>query len=226
MTRVMLAPSVAYEVRIWDVSARLHLNHAAEDELRALFLGLGAGYGEAEVAAQSILDWRDADDLHRARGAEWDDWYRHQARLVVPRNAPFRSLSELRQVRGMERLFPRAAPFLTVDGAGQVNLNTAPPAVLGTLSGIDEEIISLILNRRTGERPLRNMFELQQQLSSFAHQRLQREAVRLTARAAFDSNLLEVEATGFIEDSPIRYTIRALVAHTGSTVQVVRSFEE
>lgn len=226
LARVELAPGVVYGVRIHDVSARLHLNHADEAELRALFMGVGAGYSDADVAAQSILDWRDADELHRARGAEWDDWYRHQPLAFMPRNAPFRSLDELRQVRGMERLFPRVAPFLTVHGAGQVNLNTAPPEVLGTLGGIDGQMISLILNRRTGARPLRSFFELQQQLGALGRQRLQREMARLTVRAAFDSNLLEIEATGVVEGSPIRRTIRALVAHTGSTVQVVRSFEE
>jgi general secretion pathway protein K len=226
LARAELAPGVAYEVRVEDASARLPLNLASEDELRALFLAAGAGFQEADVAAQSVLDWRDPDGLHRARGAEWDDWYRTLPVPVRPRNGPFESVDELRHVRGMERLYPRVVPLLTVLGTGRVNLNTAPPEVLRALPGMDDESVGLVLSRRRGPRPLRDFFEVEGQLSPPSRARLQGALQAFLERAAFDSDLVEVEASGRVEGLPFTRTVRALVARSGPTVQVVRSFEE
>lgn len=226
LARVALAPGVVYGARISDVAARLHLNHATEDELRRLFTAAGAGFREADVAAQSVMDWRDADALHRGRGAEWDDWYRRLPVPVRPRNGPFESVDELRLVRGMERLYPRVAPLLTVLGDGRVNVNTAPPQVLRTLPGLDDEAVALIVSRRRGTRPLLNFFELEPALSAPARERLQREMQQFVARAAFDSDVVEIEAAGVVDGLPFRRTLRALAVRSGNTVQVVRSFEE
>lgn len=226
LARVRIADGVAYAVRVEDVSARLPLNHAGEEELRRLFVAVGAGFREADVAAQSVLDWRDDDGLHRARGAEWDDWYRALPVPVRPRNGPFESVDELRHVRGMERLYPRVAHLLTVYGVGRVNLNTAPPEVLRAVPGLTEESVSMILSRRRAGRPLREFFEMEARLSAPSREALQREIPAFMERAAFDSDLVEVQATGTVEGLPFARTVRALMARSGPTVQVVRSFEE
>lgn len=226
LARVGLAPGVSYGVRIEDMGARLHLNQATEEELRALFVAVGAGFREADVAAQSVMDWRDADELHRGRGAEWDDWYRHQPFPVHPRNARFESVDELRQVRGMETLYSRVAPHLTVFGDGRINVNSASIEVLRSLPGLDPESVAEIMARRRGSRPLQNVFEIESRLSTPSRQRLQQAMQAFLIRASFDSQVMEITSTGRVEGLPFDRTVRAIAVRVGTTVQVVRSFEE
>lgn len=226
LRRVEFTRGVFYDVRIHDVSARLNPNYASEEELHSLFLVIGVGFRDADVAAQSVLDWRDPDELHRARGAEWEDFYRHQPLPVRPRNAPFQNSEELRHVRGMEQLFPRAAPFLTTYGGGRVNLNTAPPEVLRALPGMGDEVVSRILLLRSRAYHIRSLSELHSQLSPSALERLQLHTSALLPRVSFDTELVEIESTGSVAGSVTRRTVRALATYVGSAVQVVRTFEE
>ena len=69
-----------YAVTLRDANAAINLNLATENELRRLFQALRIDAGKADRLAQAILDWRDADDLHRARGAEEPDYLRRKHR--------------------------------------------------------------------------------------------------------------------------------------------------
>lgn len=222
---VPLRQSGRYEVSMQDAASKLPVNDASEEELRRLFLSLGAEYRNADVAAQSILDWRDEDDLHRARGAEWDDYYRRQPDGTVPRNGPFATMEELRQVRGMESLPPAALEHLTVFGSGRVNLNTAREPVLRALPGLTDEAVTLTLTRRRVGRPLRNLSELEANLSTPARAVLQREFAALVLRASFEPQALEITASGWVESNPLRRTVHALAVRAGPTIQVVWSVE-
>ena len=51
-------------------------------------MAIGDGVDARDRIAQAIADWRDGDDLHRARGAEVA-WYEEEGRFVLPRNGPF-----------------------------------------------------------------------------------------------------------------------------------------
>ncbi len=89
-----------------DHCARVNVNVADAAQLKAL-LDL------AVWQVDSILDWRDGDDRTRPGGVE----ALHYARLEYPyliRNGPFRTIDELRLVRGIEE------PFFTGE---DVNLN-------------------------------------------------------------------------------------------------------
>jgi type II secretory pathway component PulK len=83
-----------------DANARLNLNRAGEEDLRRLFAALRVDATRADSLAQAIADWRDADDLHRARGAEREAYLKSGA-PTLPRNGPFRSVAELLDVRGI-----------------------------------------------------------------------------------------------------------------------------
>jgi general secretion pathway protein K len=52
-------------VSITDESGKVDINRASEVILRGLFRGLGLKEEDADIAVDSILDWKDADDLHR-----------------------------------------------------------------------------------------------------------------------------------------------------------------
>jgi general secretion pathway protein K len=101
--------------------------------------------------AEAILDWVDADfDATGAEGAE-DGYYSGLTPGYRTANAPFVSVSELQLVKGFssaiqeesedyELLLPHIAALPIESGPTAVNVNTATPEVLASLS---EEIKSL-----------------------------------------------------------------------------------
>ncbi|MCA9065835.1 MAG: general secretion pathway protein GspK [Planctomycetaceae bacterium] len=68
--------------------------------------------GMTDEAADSILDWIDADDIPRQFGAEADD-YRQQLHNIQPRNSLPETLAELLYVRGVSRHVFYGDPGLT-----------------------------------------------------------------------------------------------------------------
>lgn len=211
-----------FEVRLRDLGARLPLREAGLLELRRLFRVAGASFSEASVAAQSVLDWRDADGLHRPNGAEWDDHYRHLDPPVRPRNGPFRSVEELRRVRGVdEELFRAVVPLLTVRSDGPVNVNTAPEDVLLALPGLDGMAVAMILRRRRLRRPVGSLDELAGLLPSGAAARLRRHYASLSRRVAFEPRRIVVTSVGRAAGSGARIVVRALAVRGQEDVQVV-----
>ncbi len=90
----------AFRVRIDNESGKINLNMAESRLLRLAFAGLELDPMEINVIIDSIIDWRDADHLHRLNGAE-DDYYRNLAEPYDCKDAPFDSIDELLLVRGM-----------------------------------------------------------------------------------------------------------------------------
>lgn len=212
---------VRYLISIRDVGGLLDINRAGEAELRRFFDALRVDAGLADRLAQAILDWRDADDLHRGRGAERADYLAGGA-AALPRNAPFQSLDELRHVRGMTReIFERARPFLTMSGGGQVNLNVAERPVLLALPGFGEEAVAVILRTRRGGRRIGSIDELVAQLSSGARERLVAEYATLATKTTFVTRELEVESEGWSDGALVHVRARALMVRGGSHAFVI-----
>ena len=148
-TRVALGPG-AFSYRISDEGARLSLNDTGADRLARLLEALGVDRDQRDVILDSLQDWRDGDELHRAHGAE-SDFY---LRLPVPyraRNGNLQDAAELLQIRGVT---PEL--YAGVDGrpglgelvtASAVNLNTASPLVLKALGLSDAEIADVVRTR-------------------------------------------------------------------------------
>jgi hypothetical protein len=222
---VGLGDGTHFTVEIWDAAARVSLNDGTEEELRNLFLGLGATAREADVAAQSILDWRDADGLHRPRGAEWADHYASLDGGVVPRNGRFQSVEEARSVHGLSDLYERAAPYLTVVGNGQINVNSAPAPVLRTIAGFSDETVAHILARQVTGDLIAGLPELADDLSEPSRELLWRQAALLTARITFTPRTLEIRSVGWHESNPVRSVIEASAVRSGFDVQIVRRIE-
>jgi type II secretory pathway component PulK len=204
--------------RVYDAGARIQINRASEADLRRFLSALAIDAGVADRLAQRIGDWRDADDFRRARGAERDDYLRTGARRL-PTNADFQRVEELRDVDGMTpALYARIAPFVTVLGTGQVNVNSAPREVLMSLPGMGDETIAAIVRAQRARRPIRTMEELTTQLSSAARSSLVGAMAELQQRAAFESRELVVEADGWVDGSPARVTAQALLVRGGDAM--------
>ena len=136
---------------IQDEGGKIDLNRTAASVLQPLFVAVGIAPEPAQHLADAIVDFRDADNLRQVNGAEDADYaaagLRHDAK-----DAPFASTDELLQVLGMtQELYERIAPLVTVYSPRRdVNLATAPPAVLSVLPYLTAERVRTILDQRAG----------------------------------------------------------------------------
>jgi general secretion pathway protein K len=146
----------AFRVRWVDEGGKININRADEDTLRRVFTNLGIEEPNKAILVDSIMDWRDPDDLHRASGAE-NDYYRSLTPPYTAKNGPFDTVEDLLWVRGMTaELFygygdaqgdraentQRAGlrEIFTVDSPiDRVNLRTASADVIHALTGIPLE---------------------------------------------------------------------------------------
>ncbi len=210
-----------YRVALRDVGAALNVNRATEAELRRFFVALRVDAGAADRLAQTIMDWRDPDDLRRARGAERADYLRDGA-AVLPRNGPFQSVAELGSVRGMTpEILSLARPYLTPLGTGQVNLNAASRPVLLALPGIGEEAAGVLLRHQEAGRPLHSLAALSLELSSGGRAALEADMTSLLARAAFETREVEAVSDGWVEGSPVRARGRGLLVRANEVAFLV-----
>jgi len=210
-------------VRVHDVGTALHLNRASEDDLRRFFVALRVDAGDADRLAQAIADWRDPDDLHRARGAERDAYLAAGA-PALPRNGPFQALPELLSVRGMTpALYERMRPLLTLLGSGQINLNLADRPVLLALPGMTEEAVAVLLRYRRQRRTIGSIADLERDLSPRARRELTAELPALLARTTTETRELEIVSEGWLPGSPVRVRATGLLVRSRGAVFYVWS---
>ena len=146
----------AFRVRWVDEGGKININRADEETLRRVFTNLGVEEPNKAILVDSIMDWRDPDDLHRASGAE-NEYYRSLNPSYTAKNGPFDTVEDLLWVRGMtpelfygygdargdraegaQRAGLRA--IFTVDSPiDRVNLRTASADVIHALTGIPLE---------------------------------------------------------------------------------------
>ena len=202
----------------YDAGARLQINRATEDDVRRFLIAVPLDASVADGVAQCILDWRDPDTLRRARGAERADYLRAGAR-VLPADGDFRHVEELRDVSGVTpELYTRIAPYVSVLGSGQINLNSAPRLVLRSLPGLGDEAVDVIIRAQQSERPIRSLEELTPRLSSGARASLLNATPELMSRVAFDTREVIVEADGWMSGSPVRTHAVAVYERNGDAL--------
>ena len=105
--------------------------------------------------ADSVMDWRDEDDVGRAEGAESP----HYGELEHPyecKSGPFSTPEELLLVKGMTpEIYEGVKDIITVyprESDGKVNINTAPEKVLEVVIGEEfDELPGKILAFRNGD---------------------------------------------------------------------------
>jgi general secretion pathway protein K len=147
---------------------RLGINSVNRDALIRFLLGLGQPGSSADSLADALLDWRDADRIPRASGAE-EEWYRER-KMATPRDGPFAHVNEIRLVRGYDAL-KGFDSLLSVDAA-RILIHRAPAAVLRALPGLDETAIVAIIERRQRSSAPFDLGELYRQLPPTSQQHL------------------------------------------------------
>jgi general secretion pathway protein K len=145
----------SYRTRFIDESGKININRVSEETLRRVFTNLAIDPVRRDTLVDSIMDWRDADDLHRVNGAE-TDYYASLTPGYSAKNGPLDDVADLLWIKGMTRELyfgnsesAGAAPeqrgialrdIFTVDSPiDRVNLRTASAEVIHALVGIPLE---------------------------------------------------------------------------------------
>jgi len=124
-------------------NGKIDLNKSPQ-ALIELFLQYQLGEDKEEeilTVIDSLLDWRDNDDLHRENGAE-SEYYGALADPYIARNGKIEDPSEfflLRGTRAMAGRFSASDVFTVHSTDGRINFNSLTPAMLDFLTGGDKE---------------------------------------------------------------------------------------
>jgi len=144
-----------YTVRITGEYGKVDINTASEVVLKNLFINLGIQSEEVDTIVDSIMDWKDPDNLRRLHGAE-SDYYTSLPNPYRAKDADFETVEELLMVKGMtpEILYGTntrkgAINFLTVHSHQRnIDINTAPKEVLMALPGMSPDLADSIIEYR------------------------------------------------------------------------------
>jgi len=88
------------KIRIDNEGGKVNLNLANSDLIRLLVRPFDLTEEEQDIIVDSVLDWRDKDDLHRIYGAE-DAYYQSLNNPYECKDGDFETIEELLLVRGI-----------------------------------------------------------------------------------------------------------------------------
>ncbi|MFO7605774.1 MAG: type II secretion system protein GspK [Desulfurivibrionaceae bacterium] len=127
-------------------SGKIDLNRASIDLIRKFLAFQGLEPEEVDVVVDSLLDWRDNDDLHRVNGAE-KDYYEGLDTPYIPRNGKIEDPAEFFMIRGTGPLRGKFDPYavFTVDNnSSKININELSPEMLDFVAGGNKEFGEMI----------------------------------------------------------------------------------
>jgi general secretion pathway protein K len=145
-----------FRFRLIDESGKVNINRVNDDRLRRVFTNLGVDTNLRDILVDSIMDWRDPDDLHRTNGAE-KEYYLALSPSYTPKNGAFDSVEDLLWLRGVtpelfygysdnddrspdgQRRIGLREIFTVDNPIDRVNLRTAGAEVIHALTGIPLE---------------------------------------------------------------------------------------
>ena len=213
----------SYRFRLEDESGKMNINALSDASgilLKNLLLNSGVPQGEADIIVDSILDWKDADDLHRLNGAE-SDYYLSLPNPYRAKDANFDTLEELLLVRGVtpEILYGGGETkgiirslTLRPDSSFTINVNVAPREVLMAIPGMTDSIADVVIANRETDDPA----ALQKSMEDIRIGLGQSYALVSQFLGTGDSNTFAIEATGFMESEKTGYPIRTVVNFEGN----------
>jgi general secretion pathway protein K len=202
-----------YSVRITDESGKIDINMVSDansDILRNLLKNLGIPEEEVNTIVDSILDWKDADDLRHLNGVE-SEYYMSLPNPYEAKNANFDTLEELLLVKGMtaEILYGNnekkgIIDLLTVySKTSKINVNAAPKEVLMAVPGITPEIADSIIS-----------FREQNEIKSAADVGIPPESSRYVTYVG--STKYTIDSTGIKGNAKTGFAVRATVIIEGT----------
>ncbi|NOZ68963.1 MAG: general secretion pathway protein GspK [Deferribacteres bacterium] len=204
----------SFEYTIIDEEGKLNINTASKKQLRHVFRYTGVEGTELDTIVDSIIDWRDTNNLHMLNGAE-EDYYQSLERPYSCKDGPFDSIEELLLVKGMtpeifhgsaragdsgtgeeKKNYSGVARYLTVNGSGRININTAPAVVLEAVLG-PEKADNILVQREAGP------------------------VSRPQTGGRISSDFFTVISTGSNADGTIRRTVKAILHRKQNDMEIV-----
>ncbi|MDM8522733.1 type II secretion system protein GspK [Desulfococcaceae bacterium HSG8] len=171
-----------FKVEIGNESGKIDINRANRDVLKMMLNSFDIEESDKDIIADSVLDWRDRDKLHRVNGAE-DDYYLSLPEPYECRDGNFVSARELLLVRGVtpEMFYGGLDEMITVvdqdEASGKkkkkkqagkkrskkrtarININAASPQLLRSLPYMTDDLVQEIMEYRK-EKDFRALSEL------------------------------------------------------------------
>lgn len=139
-----------FEYTIIDEDRKLDINAASLEQIKFILTDSGVDSTDADTIADSIIDWRDKNDLHMLNGAE-EDYYQSLEPSYSCKDGNFETIEELLLVKGMTPEIFNGSPeddededakeykgvkdLFTASGTGMININTASGIVLEAMLG-------------------------------------------------------------------------------------------
>jgi general secretion pathway protein K len=168
------------EIKVMSEAGKVNINLVPESLLRKILGNLGLEGEQRDIVVDSIMDWRDPDDLHRINGAE-NDYYQSLKEPYNCKNGALSSIEELLLVRGVtsdlfngrrgkgkEEGSKGNSPglkdiFSIYSPMGLIDINSATPAALRAVLGVPSEIARRIVKARE-EKGFENQPDLLQRV--------------------------------------------------------------
>lgn len=202
-------------VKIIDESGKIDINNLSDLSgiiLQNLLINSSVPEQEASAIVDSILDWKDADDLRRLNGAE-NDYYMSLPKPYKAKNAKLDALEELLLVKGMKSdiLFGSGEKkgiieFLTIySNSTTINLYSAPREVLLAVPGLTPEIVDEVISKREALTA-----------SGTLDVTIPQESSRYITTHRGSSNAYTIESSGHKDNEKSAFTIRATVVIEGN----------
>lgn len=220
---------IKYGVR--DEESKININTADKTVLfRIVSEVLGVDDHLAETLSEAIYDWRQSGESE-IKGFLSDDYYSNLKDPYPKKGQPFEIIDELMMVEGIDRArFDLLRNYLTVYGAGQININTASRKVILAL-GLDEGVVDKILALRRGTDGVDNTsddhifsrtFDIAAEVS--AYQKLEPEQMKAIDYLnqhnllGINSSFFTIRSLGFLNDSNDQRQLYVSISSTDNRI--------
>lgn len=197
-----------YSYTIIDENGKMNINTATRQQLKNIIRDSGIDITEVDTIVDSIIDWRDTNDLHLLNGAE-EDYYQSLDIPYSSKDGPFDIIEELLLVKGVtpevfygsqdeegEEEYSGIAQYFSTWGSRRVNINTATREVLEATLGI-ARADQIMKQRETGP------------------------ALRAVSGGVVTSTIFTVLSTGSNTDGTIQRTIKTTLKRSGDKLEVI-----
>ena len=222
--------SGSFSVKIENEAGKININRADQNLLRMMLNGFELEDLEKDIVVDSIMDWRDKDDLQRLQGAE-DEYYLSLAKPYRAKNDDFESVDELLLVRGItpeifhgglkdivtvytEKDFGTFGQGLRQRGSGRrsnfsfnrININFAPEALLRVLPQMTEELVhDLTEFRKEKDLTMPDVLEI---VGPGAYAEI---APYITTSRDAKSPIFTIISDGKFRESPVKYSLKVVL---------------
>ncbi len=211
------------EIRIMSEAGKVNINTVSEKTLRNILTQLGLEGETKDIVADSILDWRDADDFTHVNGAE-NDYYQSLKEPYSCKNGNLDSVEELLLVKGVtpELFYGRKALKKGEEGekaeriglkdifsiysfGEQIDMNSATVPVLRVILGVPKHVAQRVVKARE-EKTFENQMDLLARVPEL-------QPFMATAPVTYQSTIpyYTIESRGKSKDQASRRGIKVIV---------------